>query len=215
MKIYTKKGDDGDTHLATGRRVAKNHPRVELYGNADELNSQIGVAIAHMPGDPYANLRQELREQQSLLFELGSELAGFRGAAQKAGRPPAPAADAHDPGGYAPKTPTLLRGADIEHLEQAMDRMSESIEPMRSFILPGGSPSSAQLQVCRTVCRRLERLCVQARGGELQNRDEHGPIVADLALQYINRLSDYLFVAARYANHLAGMDDIKWGPRAR
>ena len=96
-----------------------------------------------------------------------------------------------------------------------MDRMSERLEPMRSFILPGGTPASAQLQVCRTICRRLERMLVEARSGAVGNQDENGIIVHDLALQYTNRLSDYLFIAARYANHLAGVDDIRWTSRSK
>ncbi|MEQ9362780.1 MAG: cob(I)yrinic acid a,c-diamide adenosyltransferase [Leptospirales bacterium] len=198
MKIYTKKGDGGETHLATGGRVGKNHPRVDLYGNVDELNSYIGVAMIHMQKPACTELRGELEDQQKLLFELGSELAGFR---------------MQDDDGAARET--LMQTSDIEILESAMDRMSEKLEPMRSFILPGGSPASAQLQVCRTVARRLERMMVEVRTGPLANQDDNGIIVHDLALGYTNRLSDYLFVAARYSNHLDGVQDIKWTSRSK
>ncbi|MCR9145282.1 MAG: cob(I)yrinic acid a,c-diamide adenosyltransferase [bacterium] len=198
MKIYTKKGDGGRTHLATGARVEKNHPRVDLYGNVDELNSYIGVAMAQMQSPAFAPLRTELEEQQKLLFEMGSELAGFR---------------SKDPDGEA--RDTLFQMNDIEILESAMDRMSEDLEPMRSFILPGGSPASAALQVCRTIARRLERMMVDVRTGPLANQDENGVIVHDLALGYTNRLSDYLFVAARYSNKLDGVEDIKWTSRSK
>lgn len=199
MKIYTKKGDSGQTHLATGGRVGKNHPRVELYGNVDELNSHIGVAMVHMQGAAYDTLRAEMEEQQNLLFELGSELAGFRAKT----------------GAKDETQATLFQADDIEPLETSMDGMSEKLEPMRSFILPGGSAASAQLQVCRTIARRLERMMVDVRTGPLQNQDENGIIVHDMALMYANRLSDYLFVAARYSNHLDGVPDIKWTSRSK
>ena len=198
MKIYTKKGDGGQTHLATGGRVAKNHVRVDLYGNSDELNSHIGVAMAFLTQDNEQSLRAELQEQQNLLFELGAELAGYRPKL--------------DDGSIAE---TVFEPADIEQIEQAMDRMSEQLEPMRSFILPGGTPASAHLHVCRTVCRRLERMMVDVRTGDTGNRDENGMIVHDLALKYTNRLSDYLFITARYSNLLAGVEDIKWASRSK
>lgn len=198
MKIYTKKGDGGQTHLATGGRVGKNHPRVDLYGNVDELNSYLGVAMTHMQGPAFAQLRAELEDQQKLLFELGSELAGFR---------------MKDDAGN--ERETVFVDADIDGLEGSMDRMSELLEPMRSFILPGGSPGSAQLQVCRAIARRIERMMVDARTGPLANQDENGVIVHDLALRYTNRLSDYLFVAARFCNHLDGVEDIKWTSRSK
>lgn len=206
MKIYTKKGDGGQTHLATGARVSKNHLRVDLYGNVDELNSCIGVALAALrehgdgarPAPAFEHLAAELQDTQNILFELGSELAGYK-PKNEAGETAA----------------TVFREDDITGLEAAMDRMSERLEPMRSFILPGGTPASAQLQVCRTICRRLERMLVEARSGAVGNQDENGIIVHDLALQYTNRLSDYLFIAARYANHLAGVDDIRWTSRSK
>jgi cob(I)alamin adenosyltransferase len=194
MKIYTRKGDDGRTHLASGERVLKSSRRVELYGAVDELNSVIGAALAWLKDGDIAELHAELTREQNLLFELGSELAGF---GVKDGE-------------------SVIFPADTEALERGMDRMSESLEPMRAFILPGGSPASAFLHIARTVCRRLERMLVAVREGDAQNQDEAGKtIVLPEALRYINRLSDYLFVAARYANFAAGQEDVKWSSRAK
>ncbi len=193
MKIYTKKGDDGKTHILVGdSRVAKHHPRVDLYGIADELNSYIGVALTATGGSAYAQLRGELITQQNLLFELGSELAG-----------------------YKPDGVPVIRDEDVTALEAAMDRMNDELEPMKAFILPGGTGASAHLHVCRTICRRLERRCVEVMDAH-GNKDATGTdIVSATALQYINRLSDYLFVAARYCNHVEGVEDIKWTSRAK
>lgn len=210
MKIYTKKGDGGETHLATGGRVAKDNVRVDLYGNVDELNSHIGLTLAFMesPGSgsggsaltpPLTALADELTAQQSLLFELGSELAGFR---------------AKDPDTGNEKE-TVFFDSDVESLEQAMDRMSADLEPMRAFILPGGRPAAAQLHLCRTVSRRIERMMVGVRNGELANQDEQGLIVHDRALRYMNRISDYFFMAARFYNHVVGVEDIKWKSRSK
>lgn len=190
MSIYTRKGDEGQTHLASGERVWKHNRRVALYGEADELNSAIGVAIAALPAES-SNLAAELQSQQHLLFELGSELAGFRGA----------------------ESSTILAD-DVVQLEQWIDAMSGQMSPMRAFILPGGHAAAAALHVARTVCRRLERNMVETLSAAA--RDEEGrEIVSAMALRYINRLSDYLFIAARFANHSAGVEDIAWSSRAR
>ncbi|RYY94401.1 MAG: cob(I)yrinic acid a,c-diamide adenosyltransferase [Chitinophagaceae bacterium] len=183
MKIYTKTGDKGTTALIGGTRVPKSHLRIEAYGTVDELNSWIGVVADHLAYDPSV---ATLREVQDRLFTLGSALAC-------------------DP----EKEPKLripdLHTADVELLEKEIDRMNETLEPMRSFILPGGAPPVSFLHVARCVCRRAERLCVslQEVDGELEV----------LILQYLNRLSDYLFVLARWAARLLGVEEIKWKPR--
>ncbi|GAB4094427.1 cob(I)yrinic acid a,c-diamide adenosyltransferase [Flaviaesturariibacter terrae] len=183
LKIYTKTGDKGTTALIGGTRVPKSHLRIESYGTVDELNSWIGVAMDHFTD---AHSRQTLREIQDRLFTLGSALAC-------------------DP----EKEPKLripdLHAEDVTLLEKEIDRMNEELEPMRSFILPGGAPLVSFLHVARCVCRRAERLCVA-----LQEVDTD---LESLILQYLNRLSDYLFVLARYAAHLLGAEEIKWKPR--
>ncbi|RYZ20723.1 MAG: cob(I)yrinic acid a,c-diamide adenosyltransferase [Chitinophagaceae bacterium] len=183
MKIYTKTGDKGTTALIGGTRVPKSHLRIESYGTVDELNSWIGVAMDHLVYDPSVTT---LREIQDRLFTVGSALAC-------------------DP----EKEPKLripdLHAEDITLLEKEIDRMNETLEPMRAFILPGGAPAVSFLHVTRCVCRRAERLCVA-----LQEVDQD---LEPLILQYLNRLSDYLFVLARYAAHLQGVEEIKWKPR--
>ncbi len=188
MRIYTKQGDTGLTRLADGERIPKHDHRVELYGTADECNSSIGQALAFMDGAPYADLCASLQTQQNLLFELGSELAGFETGAG----------------------PSVIHEDDIAALERAMDAYMEILPPMRAFILPGGTPASAGLHVARTVCRRLERMCT----ADLAANPETCT-VRPLALKYINRLSDYLFLGARLANHLAKVADIEWASRAK
>lgn len=183
MKIYTKTGDNGTTALIGGTRVPKNHIRIETYGTVDELNSWIGVIADHLTDTA---TRNTLKEVQDRLFTIGSSLAC-------------------DP----LKEPKLkipdLHNEDVVFLESEIDRMNETLAPMRAFILPGGAPSSSFAHVARCVCRRAERLCVA-----LQESNEE---VEALVVQYLNRLSDYLFVVARYAAHLAGAEEIKWKPR--
>jgi cob(I)alamin adenosyltransferase len=190
VKIYTKKGDGGMTGLATGERVPKHDLRVEMYGTADELNAVLGLVCAHLAGDDsgenHRQLLRELQEQQCLLFELGAELAGY----------------------YRNAGESVMEESDVRALEEAIDRMSERLEPMRAFILPGGTTTASFLHLARTVCRRLERQMTAAR-------EERPDLVLTGALKYINRLSDYLFVAARYANHLAGTTDIPWKSRKK
>ncbi|WP_207896612.1 cob(I)yrinic acid a,c-diamide adenosyltransferase [Flaviaesturariibacter flavus] len=183
LKIYTKTGDKGTTALIGGTRVPKSDLRIESYGTVDELNSWIGVCMDHI-ADPQSKMT--LREIQDRLFTVGSALAC-------------------DP----EKEPKLripdLHAEDITLLEKEIDRMNEALEPMRAFILPGGAPAVSFLHVARCVCRRAERLCVS-----LQEVDTD---LEPLILQYLNRLSDYLFVLARYAAHLLGVEEIKWKPR--
>lgn len=190
MKIYTRTGDTGMTSLANGQRVPKHDERVDLYGTVDELNSAIGLAVSLLAALPSEEasvaLMDELRSEQSLLFDLGSELAGFSRQASV----------------------SVIVDDDISALEAAIDRMDAVLSPLKSFILPGGIPAAAQLHVARTICRRVERQMTALRA-------EKSGQVHDTALIYANRLSDYLFAAARYANHLGGATDISWRGRQR
>lgn len=190
MKIYTKKGDGGMTGLATGERVPKHDLRVEMYGTADELNAVLGLVstriVGDEPGEERRQLLREIQEQQCLLFELGAELAGY----------------------YRDAGVSVIEEADVHALELAIDRMNDHLEPMKAFILPGGTTAASFLHLARTVCRRLERQMTSVH-------EERPELVLPGALKYINRLSDYLFVAARFANHLAGTTDIPWKSRKK
>lgn len=184
MKIYTKTGDDGTTGLFGGQRVSKSSQRVHVYGTLDELNSILGVARAHND-DP--ELDALLRGLQDELFVLGADLA----------TPMRPQGD---------KASTLrLPQGSAAGLEPIIDRCEADLEPLRSFILPGGSPVAAQLHLARAVCRRAERLAVEFHHNEPQINPE--------ALIYLNRLSDLLFVLGRWANHRAGHAETPWKPR--
>ena len=183
IKIYTKTGDKGKTSLIGGTKVAKNNIRIDAYGTIDELNSFIGLTADHL-GD--AHSKGILKEIQDRLFTIGSSLAC-------------------DPD----KEPALripdLEEGDIVLLEKEIDAMNEVLAPMKSFILPGGHVAISTTHVTRCVCRRAERLCV--------NMMENNLFVEPLVIKYLNRLSDYLFVLARYAGHLLKVEDIPWKPR--
>jgi len=185
-KIYTRTGDDGTTGLATGERVEKWNPRVECYGAVDETNSAIGVARLHSATD--RELDAMLGRIQNDLFDLGADLA-------------TPERD--NPLGW---TPLRIVEAQVTRLEQEIDQMNAAIPPLNSFILPGGSALAACLHVARTICRRAERLIAELAAME----DEK---VSPPALAYANRLSDFLFVAARRAND-NGASDVLWVPGA-
>jgi cob(I)alamin adenosyltransferase len=185
-KIYTRTGDDGTTGLATGERVQKWNLRVESYGAVDETNSAIGVARLHADGDP--DLAAMLGRIQNDLFDLGADLA-------------TPERD--KPLGW---TPLRIVEAQVTRLESEIDQMNAAIPPLNSFILPGGSALAAYLHVARTVSRRAERLVAQLAA----TPDEK---VSAPALAYANRLSDFLFVAARRAND-NGASDVLWVPGA-
>ncbi|OGO56189.1 MAG: ATP:cob(I)alamin adenosyltransferase [Chloroflexi bacterium RBG_16_69_14] len=180
-KIYTKTGDEGMTGLAGGQRVPKDSQRVETYGTVDELNSQIGVALANGLCE---RLTGELRMIQNELFDLGSDLA--TPAASQARHP----------------VPTV-ETRHIEKLERLIDEFNEVVGPLANFLLPGGSPGAAQLHVARTVCRRAEREATTLA------RDEK---IGATVLPYLNRLSDALFVMARYENHQRGQAEPLWEP---
>jgi cob(I)alamin adenosyltransferase len=181
FRIYTKTGDKGQTALFGGRRVPKSELRVDAYGTVDELNSFIGLLRDSVTDN---HVREILAHTQHRLFTLGAHLAS-------------------DPEKHPP-TPDLLP-ADIELLEQEMDAMDTHLPELRHFILPGGHVTVSTCHVCRTVCRRAERLTVAL----LQS----GEPVDDLALQYLNRLSDYFFILARYLGHLLGTEEVIWKSR--
>lgn len=184
MKIYTRTGDDGSTALFGGERVAKTHPRIEAYGTVDETNAALGLATALLPPEaPYAARAATLLHRlQHELFVLGGDLAS--------------------PG--QPKYPVpRIEARHVDALETDIDAMEEDLPPLEHFILPGGTPAGAALHVARTVARRAERHTV-----ELAKLEP----VSDEALRYLNRLSDLLFVLARWVNHAAGAPEEAWRP---
>ena len=183
-KIYTRTGDKGETALGDGTRVAKHSARVEAYGTVDELNSTLGLARLHADSD----IDTALSRIQNDLFDLGADLCR-----------PNMASDAE-----AEYPPLRLIPSQTDRLETEIDTMNTDLEPLRSFILPGGSALAAHLHLCRTVSRRAERLCV-----ELATTED----VNDAAIKYLNRLSDWFFVVARVANN-GGKDDVLWVPGA-
>jgi len=183
FKIYTKTGDKGTTSLIGGVRVPKNHIRIESYGTVDELNSQLGLVNDMCKT---AAVTEWIREVQDRLFTLGSELATAPDKTIKMQLP-----DLHQ--------------EDIQWLESKMDLMNESLSEMRSFIIPGGNMAASACHVARCICRRAERICVAMELGEEK--------LPELAISYLNRLSDFLFVLARYISYLAGVEDLPWRPR--
>ncbi len=183
FKIYTKTGDKGGTSLIGGVRVPKDHIRIESYGTVDELNSFIGMACDLAQND---QVTAELREIQDRLFTVGSVLATNPGKEVKMKLP-----DLHE--------------EDVTWLETKIDAMNEVLPEMRSFILPGGNLASSTCHVARCVCRRAERLCVSMQS--------HEEFIPPLIIQYLNRLSDYLFVLARYIGHINNAPEIPWRAR--
>ena len=183
-KIYTKTGDAGETALGNGMRVAKHSLRVEAYGTSDETNATVGMARLHADGEMDAALARI----QNDLFDLGADLCR-----------PDMAKDAE-----AEYTPLRMTEAQVLRLEAEIDAMNEALEPLRSFVLPGGSALAAHLHLCRTVSRRAERLTVELAGQEDVNAH---------ATKYLNRLSDWFFVASRIAND-DGRADVLWVPGA-
>ncbi|MBN2630230.1 MAG: cob(I)yrinic acid a,c-diamide adenosyltransferase [Rhodobacteraceae bacterium] len=181
-KIYTKTGDAGETALGNGARVAKHSPRVCAYGTVDETNATVGLARLHATGDMDAALARISND----LFDLGADLCT-----------PDMYKDAD-----LPYTPLRMLAGQVTRLEQEIDAMNEKLSPLRSFILPGGSALAAHLHLCRTVCRRAERLVVELATMEEVNTE---------AVRYLNRLSDWFFVAGRIANN-DGADDVLWVP---
>ncbi len=182
-KIYTRTGDDGTTALGTGERRVKSDIRISAYGTVDEANAAIGVARLHISGE----IDEMLGRVQNDLFDLGADLC--------------------IPETAEPRKYEVLRvsSAQVKRLEAEIDRLNAHLEPLNSFVLPGGVAGAAQLHLARTVVRRAERDMVALRAA--------GEAVSDTAVRYVNRLSDFLFVAARYVND-KGDRDVLWVPGA-
>jgi cob(I)alamin adenosyltransferase len=177
MKIYTKTGDKGKTSLFGGKRVSKTDLRVQSYGTIDELNSFVGLLITSVDDK---NSLEILNKVQHTLFVIGGQLATETTATFK-----------------LPE----INESDITILEQSIDAMEASLKPLTHFILPTGSVAIANANICRTVCRRAERLVVGIKEKNLQH---------DLSIKYLNRLSDYFFVLGRYLAHLGGVEEVIW-----
>ncbi|MBP6011823.1 MAG: cob(I)yrinic acid a,c-diamide adenosyltransferase [Alphaproteobacteria bacterium] len=180
-RIYTRTGDKGDTALGTGKRVQKYDPRIEAYGTVDETNACVGVARLSAEGE----LDRMLARVQNDLFDLGADLCIPEDGSEIAAKA------------------LRISDAQVDRLENEIDAMNEKLQPLKSFVLPGGTAAAAHLHVARTVCRRAERLIVKLGESE--------PVSA-AAVKYANRLSDFLFVAARFANLSRG--DVLWVPGA-
>ncbi len=191
MNVYTRTGDDGTTGLFGGDRVAKSHPRINAYGTVDEANAAVGLvralwAGAAGAGQPGAERADALLDRvQHDLFVLGGDLASPHETAY-----PVPRVEEHH----------------VAALEREIDALERDLDPLKHFILPGGTAAAAALHVARTVCRRAERLTVEAAA--LEGVNEAG-------IRYLNRLSDLLFVLARWANRQAGVPDVEWVPVER
>jgi cob(I)alamin adenosyltransferase len=183
-KIYTKTGDDGTTALVSGPRRQKDDLRVEAYGTIDEANSAIGVARLHMQGMPI--LDAMLMSIQNDLFDLGADLA------------------TPDTGEKPEYEPLRIVETQVARIEADIDQLNADLQPLKSFVLPGGHSAAAHLHLARTITRRAERLMVTLGRTE-------GEVVSEAALKYVNRLSDFLFVAARHAND-RGLADVLWVP---
>lgn len=183
-RIYTRTGDAGTTALGTGERRPKYDLRIAAYGTVDELNATLGLARLYTREEP--DLEAMLARIQNDLFDLGADLC------------------TPDTGRKLKHEPLRIVEAQVTRLEQELDRLNEALSPLRSFVLPAGTPAAAHLHLARTVCRRAERLAVElaAKAGEQ---------VSPAAIKYLNRLSDFLFVAARFAND-KGAADVLWAP---
>jgi cob(I)alamin adenosyltransferase len=187
-RVYTRRGDSGETSLAGGQRLPKDDLRIEAYGTIDELNSFVGLARESacelaVGNSAVAELAEILRRVQHELFNAGSILATLP-------------VDVH------PRQ-ARITAAETEQLEREIDRMNQVLPRLRSFVLPGGCRLNAELHVCRTVCRRAERICVT-----LAAREETDPEI----VRYLNRLSDAFFVWSRWASHKLGLAEILWEP---
>jgi cob(I)alamin adenosyltransferase len=186
MKIYTRTGDDGYTGLFGGARVAKTHPRIAAYGTVDETNAAIGLARTMLDDrDAFRLADERLEDLQNLLFVLGGDLAS--------------------PGEQKYPVPRIEE-KHVLGLESMIDEMEADLAPLQNFILPGGAPAGAALHVARTVCRRAERLTCELAASEP---------VSEAAVHFLNRLSDLLFVFARWVNHTAGEPEKAWRPIER
>ncbi len=185
-RIYTRTGDRGSTALGSGDRVAKSHPRISAYGSVDETNACIGLARVHTAGPDLLPLDAMLARIQNDLFDLGADLC---------------VPDTGVPLGFEP---LRIVQPQVDRLEREIDAMNEELSPLRSFVLPAGHPAAAHLHLARTVARRAEREMVGLA-------DDPVETVSETALKYINRLSDFLFVASRWVNARAA-GDVLWEP---
>jgi cob(I)alamin adenosyltransferase len=183
-RIYTRTGDNGDTALGSGERVAKNDLRIEAYGTVDETNATVGIARLHTTAPELSRLDAMLARIQNDLFDLGADLC---------------VPDRGEPLGYEP---LRIVPAQTARLESEIDELNADLQPLRSFVLPGGHPAAAYLHLCRTICRRAERLMVAL------SREPNQP-VSEAALTFVNRLSDFFFVASRWVN-AKGPGDVLW-----
>jgi cob(I)alamin adenosyltransferase len=185
-RIYTRTGDTGTTALGTGERVKKSALRIEAYGTVDETNAVIGIVRLHTAEPELATLDRMLAVIQNDLFDLGADLCTpERGLAEG-------------------QTALRMVAGQVERLERQIDALNAGLQPLRSFVLPGGHPAAAHLHLARTVCRRAERAMVALK-------DEPGEDVSEAALAYVNRLSDFLFVASRFVN-AKSTGDVLWVP---
>ncbi|MDE2444976.1 MAG: cob(I)yrinic acid a,c-diamide adenosyltransferase [Alphaproteobacteria bacterium] len=184
-RIYTRTGDAGETGLGSGERLSKAHIRIAAYGTVDETNATIGVARLYTT--EFAKLDAMLMRIQNELFDLGADLC------------------VPDRGEAFEFEPLRILPKQYERIEEEIDELNAELEPLKSFVLPAGHAAASQLHVCRTVCRRAERLIV-----ELKHVD--GEHVSEGAIAYVNRLSDFFFVASRWVNHKAGTGDVLWVP---
>ena len=184
-RIYTRTGDAGETALGTGERLSKAHIRIAAYGTVDETNATIGVARLHLA--EMSKLDAMLARIQNELFDLGADLC------------------VPDRGEKLEFEPLRILPKQYERIEAEIDELNAELSPLRSFVLPAGHAAAAQLHVCRTVCRRAERLIVELAA----IKGEH---VSEGAIAYINRLSDFFFVASRWVNFKAGSGDVLWVP---
>jgi len=182
-RIYTRTGDKGTTALAAGGRRPKNDLRIEAFGTVDETNACIGMARLHTQGQPIDAM---LGRIQNDLFDLGADLATV-----ETGKP-------------LPYEPLRITQAQVDRLEREIDQLNADLAPLRSFVLPGGTPAAAALHLARTVCRRAERKVVELIG-------KPGETVSEEVVKYLNRLSDFLFVASRYVNDKGALD-VLWVP---
>jgi len=190
-RIYTRTGDTGSTALGSGARVAKFDLRIEAFGTVDEANAAVGLARLHISESDFGGLDAMLARVQNDLFDLGADLCVPDDGPDTAKNP-----------GYEP---LRIVAAQTDRLEAEVDAMNAELDPLRSFVLPGGTHMAAALHLARTIARRAERRMVELAG-------KKGEIVSPDALKFINRLSDFLFVASRYANYKAGSGDVLWSP---
>lgn len=186
-KIYTRTGDAGETALGSGTRVSKAHFRIAAYGTVDETNATIGLVRLHTAEAELAPLDAMLQRIQNELFDLGADLC------------------VPDEGKALPYEPLRMTAAQCTRLEEEIDTLNSDLQPLRSFVLPGGHAAASYLHLARTVARRAEREMVALKG-------EAGEHVSPAAITYINRLSDFLFVASRWVNARTGKGDILWVP---